>query len=413
MTNRESRDFDSTQRPHILDNTADTVVENAGFQAAEELSGYSLTPMRRGARLHDLYNELRNLSAVWDVLAAVRDGVDPVTSPARIALLLAAVVGIAACNAMTGAGSARPIAEASFLRIGGIEQWVTVRGADVRNAVVLLIHGGPGDVQSGFASTYADYERQFVLVQWDQRGAGLTFARNGAASELTFDRSVQDGIELAESLRRRFPASPLILLGHSWGSVIATRIAQRRPELFAAYVGTGQVASWAAGVRYQFDFLAAQAKLSGDVQTTATLEAIGRPDPLNLIQYSTFSRALRQYMNAADQNWLTGLKERALAEGATEADIQTIADGMRYSGRQLSAVQSRLDLPTTANSFALPYCVIQGRDDRSTPTDPARAYFDGVTAPRKRFLVIETAGHFALVTHRAEFIAALRECLRG
>jgi proline iminopeptidase len=129
--------------------------------------------------------------------------------------------------------SVRRIEETSFITIGGIQQWVTIRGADRRNPVLLLLHGGPGDVQPPFVSTYAPYEKDFVLVQWDQRGAGRTFAKNGAAG-VTREKLIADGIDLAEHLHKRFPGAPLILFGHSWGSIIATGIAQQRPELFDA-----------------------------------------------------------------------------------------------------------------------------------------------------------------------------------
>src|SRR5437016_3839726 len=140
--------------------------------------------------------------------------------------------------------SAQRIEEASFMTIGAIEQWVTIRGDDRGNPVLLLLHGGPGDVQSPFVSTYELYEKDFVLVQWDQRGAGRTFAKNGAAG-VTRESLIADGLDLAEQLHKRFPRAPLILFGHSWGSIIATGMAQQRPELFAAYVGTGQATAWA------------------------------------------------------------------------------------------------------------------------------------------------------------------------
>jgi hypothetical protein len=95
------------------------------------------------------------------------------------------------------------IEESSFVTIGGIEQWVTIRGDDRRKPLLLFLHDGPGDVQSLFISSYAPYERDFVLVQWDERGAGQTFARNGTA-DVTLERLVADGIDLAEGLRRRF-----------------------------------------------------------------------------------------------------------------------------------------------------------------------------------------------------------------
>jgi pimeloyl-ACP methyl ester carboxylesterase len=91
-------------------------------------------------------------------------------------------------------------------------------------------------------------------VQWDQRGAGRSFARNGAAG-VTLETLIADGIDLAEQLHKRFPRAPLILFGHSWGTIIASGMALQRPDLFVAYVGTGQVAAWADTVQFQFDFL--------------------------------------------------------------------------------------------------------------------------------------------------------------
>jgi hypothetical protein len=100
--------------------------------------------------------------------------------------------------------AAQQIEEASFITIGGIEQWVTIRGDDRRKPVLMLLHGGPGDVQSPFVSTYAPYEKDLVLVQWDQRGAGRTFARNGAAG-VTRESSVNRIRDLAERHRPVLP----------------------------------------------------------------------------------------------------------------------------------------------------------------------------------------------------------------
>src|SRR5437764_15491062 len=108
--------------------------------------------------------------------------------------------------------SAERIEEASFMTIGGIEQWVTIRGDDRRHPVLLLLHGGPGDVQSPFVSTYAPYEKDFVLVQWDQRGMGRTFAKSGTAG-VSLEKLIADGIDLAGQMHKRFHGAPLILIG--------------------------------------------------------------------------------------------------------------------------------------------------------------------------------------------------------
>ncbi len=327
----------------------------------------------------------------------------------RVAASVVVVLG--AAGSVDAQRPGERIQDASFVTIGGIEQWVTIRGDDRRNPVLLLLHGGPGDVQSPYVSTYAPYEKDFVLVQWDQRGAGRTFGRIGAAG-VTRERLIADGIELAQQLRRRFDDAPLILFGHSWGTIIATGMAQQRPELFAAYVGTGQVTAWDELVQFQFDFLKQRHKDQGDNAALAALEAIGKPDPRNVQQYFRFSRPIRQNLNPSDTAWLAGMREAFNASGGTEAVLDAIQDGMSVSGQALIDASVATDLPATATRFTIPYYVIQGRHDLFSPTPLAKAYFDNVSAPRKRLVIIEDAGHFALATHQAEVIAALKAAIQ-
>ena len=321
----------------------------------------------------------------------------------KILLFLAVAVVLDECvEAQT-----RRVEEASFVTIGGIEQWVTIRGDDNRKPVLLLLHGGPGDVQSPFISIYAPYERDFVLVQWDERGAGQTFAKSGAAG-VTLEALVADGIDLAQQLRRRFSEQKLILFGHSWGSLIATRMAQQRPDLVDAYVGTGQVTAWADTVQFQFDFLKRRYKENGDAKALAALEALGKPDPKNGKEYFSWSRPIRQFLNPSDTAWFAEMRKVATANGVTETTMKALNDGMIASGAALGFA----DLPTTAVRSKIPYYVIQGRDDLFAPTPLVEAYFAKVSAPQKRLFVIEGAGHFALATHQAEVIGALRQILR-
>jgi len=317
--------------------------------------------------------------------------------------------------AMTGCASAplpaKRVEQTGYISLGGIDQWVTMRGEDDRKPLLLLLHGGPGDAQSPFVTSYRPYERDFVLVQWDQRGAGRTFARHGSATpDLTLDQQTADGIALAEHLKTRFPGNDLVVFGHSWGSVIATNMAQQRPDLFDAYAGTGQVSSWAAITAWQFGFLKDRAREANDATLLASLEAIGAPDPTNIGQYFSFTRPLRGYQHETDKNWLGGIAERAKADGETDADLKAASDGMGFSGQRLIQTLVRIDL-TGMRDFAMPYCIVQGRHDLNAPADPAKAYFDTVSAPRKQIIVVENAGHFALATHATEVSAALMACL--
>src|SRR4030095_8601574 len=115
------------------------------------------------------------------------------------------------------------IDQASYVEIGGIEQWISIRGEDRANPVLLFLHGGPGDATNPWAyAVFRPWLKNFTLVQWDQRGAGRTLGKNGRSlgPTITIDRMVRDGIELSELLRKTLKQDKLIVLGHSWGSRI-------------------------------------------------------------------------------------------------------------------------------------------------------------------------------------------------
>jgi pimeloyl-ACP methyl ester carboxylesterase len=144
----------------------------------------------------------------------------------------------------------------------------------------------------------------------------------------------------------------------------------------------------------------------------ATLDSIGHVDPMNAAQYFAATRPLRSFLPDSDKAWLSRM--RALvrdSSGLTDDERAALNAGMTFSGRALLPTQMRGRLSTDALRFELPYFVIQGQHDLFTPTGPAMAYFDKVVAPRKQMVVLEGAGHFALVTHPDAFIAALEKLL--
>ena len=100
-------------------------------------------------------------------------------------------------------GTPNGIVEERFVRIGGIEQWIQIRGEDRDNSVLLVVHGGPGWPNAIFTPTLGSWEKHFTVVQWDQRGVSKTMGRNGKAGsgELSFDRTVSDAMEVTEFLR--------------------------------------------------------------------------------------------------------------------------------------------------------------------------------------------------------------------
>src|SRR5207247_2933666 len=174
----------------------------------------------------------------------------------------------------------------------------------------------------------------------------------------------RDGIEVAQYLCPTQYKKKVIVLGHSWGSIVAVNMVRQRPDLFAAYVGTGQVASWAASVRGQFALLFRKARADNDQDSIRMFETIGEPDPANAKQYFGFTKNLRAAMAPSDQAWLEGLRTQIPKHfGGSEKDFEDFLKGMDFSAKHVLPDQMATDLPATASRINIPFFVIQGRDD--------------------------------------------------
>jgi pimeloyl-ACP methyl ester carboxylesterase len=302
------------------------------------------------------------------------------------------------------------IDEANYVKVGGLEQWITIRGEDRRNPVVLFLHGGPGDAINPWAyAGFRNWLKYFTVVQWDQRGAGRTFGRNGAAvaSTITVERMVQDGVELAELLSKRLQNDKIVLLGHSWGSILGVFMAKARPELFYAFVGTGQVADPTRNYAVAYAALVDRASRAGNSEALRELNEVG-PPPYKDGKGFAVQRKWSNLFEGADVFLASTLGFALTAPGYSLGDINDWFDGQGVSAEHLVPQTSVLDPKLLGGEFAVPVFVIQGAEDFTTPTSLAKAYLNSLHAPRKAFVALEGAGHFAVFTKQDAFLKELR-----
>ena len=332
--------------------------------------------------------------------------------------LRAVLLTVAVVVALVGAGAAyaawryyqemainapNGINEAGYVRIGGIDQWVQIRGQDKSNPVLLWLNGGPGFSTIHLTYFYRDWEKHFTVVMWDQRGEGRTFDKSGTsvAPTMTIDRMAQDGIELTNYLRDRLHKDKIIVLGHSWGSILGVHMVSKRPDLFYAYVGTGQVQQIRDGVASAYPRLLARARNAHNQQAVKELEDVGPPPYTDTDKYSVTVK----WANILDPPAPFPLSTAAVWQGLLNVSEGFPPPGAEFSqnimfkpmlAENLSAVAPRLDVPVI---------VIAGTEDLVTPD--ARLYFDTVQAPHKEFLTINGGGHLAIMYRRADFLELL------
>jgi len=329
----------------------------------------------------------------------------------RIAIV-AVVAALAGSPALAGAAEedgpttsactapSRQLRDELFVPVGGIEQWVTIKGGSCANPVILFLHGGPGNTLSPYADAiYGSWEKDFTLVQWDQRGAGRTYGRNAPPADpaLNTERMAEDGIALAEYLVRRLGKKRIILMGGSWGSILGVHMARSRPDLFHAYVGVSQIVGYRDNQFASYSKVMAMARAAGDRPTISALEALGPPPWENPRNSGVLRRATRAYEAKtsipAPKSWWVRAPAYDSAQVRAEYLEGEDHSYLQFVGRKGDGMFSRVDLPGLGSAFEIPVFIIQGSEDLVAIPEVARRYFDGIAAPQKEFVLVPHAGH--------------------
>jgi acetyl esterase len=296
-----------------------------------------------------------------------------------------------------------------FVRINGIEQWVTIKG-DSTKPVVLFLHGGPGSPMSPYADAiYGQWEKDFMLVQWDQRGAGRTYGYNAPeeltpeylrANPLTLEQMTADGIALARHLTKALGKKKIILFGSSWGSVLGVSMVQKSPELFYAYIGHSQVTDPAASNLFAYNKVVQLAQQAKDQASLDVLQLIGRPPYDTAKHAGQFMRIIKKYQqkNAtlAPASWFV-----LPAEYDNKKDDAHRSDGddysfVNYTGDKrlgIAPMSAKINYLKDAVTFKLPVYFIQGEEDIQTPASMNKTYFDKIKAPAKKFILLPKTEH--------------------
>jgi proline iminopeptidase len=308
----------------------------------------------------------------------------------------------------------RGVEELKPVDIGGIQQWISVRGRDRRNPILLFIHGGPGSPEMPASWLYqSGWEDYFTVVQWDQRAAGKTNAANDIAAvapTINADRMRADAEELISYLRKEYRKDKIFVLGHSWGSIIGLEIARRHPEWLHAYMGMGQAIYKADNERVGYQWVLRQARARKDEKAIRELEA--------LAPYPEADGTVSMAKVLVQRKW--GIEYGGLTWGRSSYEYEQNLGKLspEYSDRDLSARGGRETLQRlmpdlnrtdfrSITKLDTPLFIFAGRYDYQTPSQVAAAWFAKVSAPAKRIFWFEHSAHVMHMEQPGKFLMHL------
>ena len=296
------------------------------------------------------------------------------------------------------------IASLEHVVLGGVRQWVLLRGEDASNPILLFLHGGPGTPMTPVAHHFGrPLERHFVVVHWDQRGSGKSFDRAIPEESFTIEQFLSDTHELVATLRARFGAERIYLIGHSWGSVLGVTTVQRHPELFHAYVGMGQVTDERRSEDMGLQYVRDRARTLGNQQAIQELARLQPPYVDNpkevVIQRKWLSRFGGDFYEGKALPLLSDFDRRWVWAGLRSPEyswLDLFRFQLGYSKVRWSLFRQakQVNFMRTAPKLEIPVYFLMGRHDHNKHPELVNEYYEMLDAPRGKHMIwFERSGH--------------------
>lgn len=287
------------------------------------------------------------------------------------------------------------------VKLGGFEQWISIREENRSNPVLLFLHGGPGGSETPMINTYDQkLSSVFTVVNWDQRGSGKSYSKKLPKETINAEQFLADTHELVLYLKERFKKEKIILLGHSWGTYLGLIETYRHPENILAYVGAGQIVRGIEGEQIGYDYLMKAAKEKGDKRALKILA--GKAKFCNGSYVNGFKGCLaqRRVLNRYNGMIYDKTCAKKMAGMVWKYADYSFKDKINYLKSSLFVARQmgldwgmNVDFPNSIPKVDVPVWFFSGAHDYTTPVELVRKYCEKLEAPSKEFVLFQNSAH--------------------
>jgi pimeloyl-ACP methyl ester carboxylesterase len=310
--------------------------------------------------------------------------------------------------------SGRLIYLEEYISINGINQFLFHLGTSYDNPVMLFLHGGPGSAESLFTRAFQEkWEEVYTVVHWDQRGTGKTLTKNPDKLP-TIDLLLQDLFEVIQYLKRKYNKQKIVILGHSWGSVLGSVFVRKYPEEVAYYIGVAQVVNMLENERVGYQKVKGLIEQSGDKKSLKKIELIGEYPGDKIVFNKEFLKKCEK-VRKLQGKYKLGMKiELAIWLTVFKSPIFRLSDIIAFmkifqANAKLHSFLGDFNLRNESAIYQVPIYYILGGNDWQTPYVIAEKYFEEIDAPDKNMFIIPNAGHMTMMEQPVLFFDALLE----
>ncbi|GIF63259.1 hypothetical protein Ais01nite_12940 [Asanoa ishikariensis] len=379
---------------------------------APHLSAFGLVALVAGRGVHGLLTVLPMI-----VGAAYGAGLTGRLRHTAVALLAAVVALVAVAVAIPARtapivgedGSRLPgsVAELATVDAGAYHLSVLIRGHDVTAPVLLFVPGSPGAMEMGsMRRRLGGLERQFVVATLDRRGGGGSYGALDGSPPVSTETGVADTLAVTNYLRTRFHQDRIFLLAHSGGSLLGALAAARHPELYRAYIGTGQAVDLPESDRICYDDILAWARSTRNEGLEQKLVDRGPPPYQDFYSYEP----IVANTGAVYEGSGGSIDDVNAAEYSLLARVHTLNSMMDTWHTQYPSMQS-VDLREDVPRLAVPAYFVQGAHEMRGLAEPFAQWYALLDAPRKRLFVFDTSGHRPMFEQPDRFVDTMSQIL--
>jgi len=305
------------------------------------------------------------------------------------------------------------------IEIGNSPQWVFIRGKDISKPILLFLHGGPGTTATAHIRRFIpELEEKFVVIHWDQRGAGKSYSAGSQKEMLTKEQLIIDTGELTKKILDRFHRQKMYIMGVSWGTYLGIEAIKRWPEFYHAYIGVGQIVDQDEGEKISYNFVMSNAKENNNEDAIQTLEKIGVPPyPVNKhVKYLMKQRKLLDFYGGSFKNRTIQKQFSQISIILKQSEYNLIdkinwVRGQMRSEKVLGPDFRKVNFLQTSDSLNVPVFFLQGKHDKQTPTELVEKYFKILKAPHKELHIFKQSAHLPIIEETSKFLDVLDDII--